>query len=210
MNRPNLLIIHIEEPTSNPSQPSTHHLLADNLLEAERRYRTLITVMISQLTGLEGTHIRFIVSPADLGAIEAVTFWMLPLFRGEVIKHGDKFQFTPEQHAPKFFIEFTNDADLPTHEYEKIAHLSAHCPECGARWINAGMIQCNATHEVSGKEYLNIQHRSYHHEPTTNGTSIKLPFLPLIHTDADWHHALAIDSPISLKLKKHYEMLCDD
>jgi len=59
---PNLLQINIEEPTSNPDQPSIHHSLADDLETAEKRYRTIVQVLIQQLTGLQNTHVRFIVS----------------------------------------------------------------------------------------------------------------------------------------------------
>jgi len=138
MMQPNILEIHIEEPTSDPAQPSVHHSLADDLGEAEKRYRALIHVLISQLTGLSQTHVRFVVSPRDPAAVEAVGFWMLPLFRGKVIKHGDHFHFTPEQKKKKKMAMRKPPSFLPT------AHSAAH----------AGSMQpCNnAQRRVRSKE----------------------------------------------------------
>ncbi len=206
MKQPNLITIRIEEPTSNPTQPSIHHTLADDLDEAEKRYRALVAVMISQLTGLSQTHIRFIVSPADPDAVAAVSFWLLPLFRGDVIKHGDHFHFTPEQHAPEFSIEFSGDDNFTNDEFEKCAELSVHCPECGARWINAAMQQCSEKNTVIGRDYLFIKHQKL---TSTNSTN-KLPDLALIHTDADWQKAIDSHSPIGLKLKKFHAEISGD
>ncbi len=200
---PNILEIHIEEPTSDPAQPSIHHSLADELGEAEKRYRALIQVLISQLTGLNQTHVRFIVSPADPAAVEAVGFWMLPLFRGNVIKHGDHFHFSPEQNAPEFTIEFTAQ-NMDNEGYEKAAKLSAHCPQCSSRWINAAMQQCSEVNQVIGKSYLAI----YHQKLTPNNSPTELPELPIIHTDDDWQ--LAMESPIGPKLKKFHAEISGD
>ena len=198
-----ILEIHIEEPTSDPAQPSIHHSLADDPAEAEKRYRALIQVLISQLTGLNQTHVRFIVSPEDTNAVEAVSFWILPLFRGSIVKLVDHFHFTPEQNAPEFTIEFT--ADIMTNDgYKKAAKLSAHCPQCSSRWINAAMQQCSETIEVTGKNYLTI----YHQKQSSNNSSTELPELPVIHTDNDWQAAM--DSPIGPKLKKFYDEINAD
>jgi hypothetical protein len=200
---PNILEIYIEEPTSDPARPSIHHSLADDLSEAENRYRALIQLLISQLTGLRETHVRFIVCPDDQDALEAVSFWILPMFRGKVIKHGEHFHFTPEQNAPEFTIEFT--ADTPVDDsYEKAARLSAHCPECGSRWINAAMQQCSETSEVIGKNYLSIIHQ----KQLPNISVTELPELLVIHTDDDWQQAL--ESPIGPKLNKFHNEISRD
>lgn len=201
MTQSNILQIQIEEPTNSPAQPSKYHALADDLNEAEKRYRTIIHVLISQLTGLNDTHLRFIVSPAEPEAIDAVSFWLLPLFRGKVIKHGDHFHFTPEQNAPDFTIEFTTEEASPTANFQKSAKLSAHCPQCSSRWINAAMMQCNETNLVKGENYLTIQHQKL----TPSHSLIHLPTLPVIHTATDWDQAL--DSPIGHKLKKIHREL---
>ncbi len=203
MMQPNILEIHIEEPTRDPAQPSAHHSLADDLDEAEKRYRAIIHVLISQLTGLSQTHVRFIVSPVDTDAVEAVSFWILPLFRGKVVKNGDHFHFTPEQNAPEFSIEFTAE-NMTNDGYEKAAKLSAHCPQCSSRWINAAMQQCSETSEVIGKNYLTI----YHQKLTPSNSPTELPELPVIHTDIDWQ--LAMDSPIGPKLKKFHNDITGD
>jgi hypothetical protein len=203
MYQPNILEIHIEEPTSDPAQPSIHHSLADDLGEAENRYRTLIQVLVSQLTGLDQTHVRFIVSPKNDEAVEAVSFWILPLFRGKVVKHRDFFHFTPDQHAPEFTIEFTVD-NLGSNDYEKTASLSAHCPQCSSRWINTAIQQCTETSEVIGKNYLTISHR----EQLSNIATEELPELPVIHTDDDWQ--LALDSLIGPKLAKFHREISGD
>lgn len=202
---PNILQIHIEEPTSNPEQVSPHHALANDLTEAEKRYRALTQVVISQLTGLQNTHLRIIVSPAIPEALEAVTFWLLPLFRGNITKNGDYFLFTPEQHAPAFSIEFTTVENACTAHYEKVATLSAYCPDCSSRWINAAMIQCAKGTQVEGKDYLNIQPSINDEEVTT----LNLPELPIIKTAEDWEMAIDPESPtpslIGPKLNKLYQ-----
>jgi hypothetical protein len=203
MTQPNILEIHIEEPTSDPAKPSIHHSLAGDLAEAEKRYRALIHVLISQLTGLNQTHVKFIVSPVDPEAVEAVGFWILPLFRGNIVKSGDYFHFTPEQNAPEFTIEITANDSTNGH-YEKSARLSAHCPQCSSRWINAAMQQCSEMSEVTGKNYLTI----YHQKQSSNNSSTQLPELPVIHTDNDWQAAM--DSPIGPKLKKFHDEINGD
>lgn len=205
MTKPNILQIHIEEPTSNPAQPSAHHALADEVNEAEKRYRSLICVLISQLTGLNDTHVRFIVSPAEPEAIDAVSFWILPLFRGKVIKQKNHFCFTPEQNAPEFTIEFTIDQHPPTTDFQKSALLSAHCPQCSSRWINAAMMQCTETTQVKGENYLTIQHQKLTSSSDADEHAAHLPKLPVIHTSSDWQ--LAMDSPVGPKLKKFYREL---
>lgn len=195
MTKPNILEIHIEEPTSDPSQPSTHHSLSDDLREAENRYRAIIHVLINQLIGLNQTHLRFIVSPADQAAVEAVSFWILPLFRGTMKKHHEHFHFTPEQNAPEFTIEFTAEK-ITSNSHEKRAILSAHCPQCSSRWINAAMLQCTTDSGVIGKNYLTICHQ----QQLSNSSQTELPDLPVIQTDSDWQQAM--DSPIGHKLKK--------
>lgn len=198
MIQPNILEIHIEEPTSSPDQPSVHHSLAEDLSEAEKRYRALIRVLISQLTGLNETHVRFIVSPAEEEAVEAVSFWILPLFRGSTVKKGDIFHFTPEQNAPAFSIEFVAQKDC-TARFTKTAQLSAHCPECSSRWINMAMLQCTESQHVSGENYLTIRHKEHHQE----ASNLALPELPVIQSDTDWQQAL--DSPIGPKLAKFHQ-----
>ncbi len=203
----NILQIHIEEPTSNPEQVSAHHTLAKDPAEAEKRYRALVHVMISQLTGLQDTHLRFIVTPAIPEALEAVTFWLLPLFRGKITKSKDHFLFTPEQYAPAISIEFTTDEDACTTSYEKTATLSAYCPECSSRWINAAMAQCTKDTKVVGESYLSIQHLASESETTL----LSLPKLPTIKTAADWDIAIAPESTapslIRPKLKKLHQEL---
>ena len=201
MSHPNILQIQIEEPTSNPAQPSKHHALADDIAEAEKRYRALIRMLISQLTGLTNTHVRFIVSPAEPEAIDAVSFWLLPLFRGKVTKHPHHFLFTPEQNAPDFTIEFTIEKYPSTSKYKKLATLSAHCPQCSARWINAAMMRCSEAHQVTGLNYLTITHQ----ESIPNPKEILLPPLPLIHNASEWDQA--IHSPAGPKLMKFYHEL---
>ena len=201
MLHPNILQIQIEEPTSNPAQPSKHHALASDIREAEKRYRTLIRMLISQLTGLTDTHLRFIISPSDPAAIDAVSFWLLPLFRGKVTKHNDHFHFTPEQNAPEFTIEFTIDKHPSTSDHKKNATLSAHCPQCSSRWINAAMLQCSESHQVTGINYLTITHQ----QSIPNPKEIQLPPLPIIHTASEWDQA--IHSPAGPKLMKFYQEL---
>ena len=205
---PNLLQIHIEEPTSNPDQPSSHHALADDLLTAEKRYRAILQVLIQQLTGLQNTHVRFIVTPDVPEAVDAVAFWILPLFRGEISKPGDHYHFSPEQHASEFTIEFTSNTDASIADYEKCATLSAHCPECSSRWINAAMLQCSENTPVQGKGYLNIQHRV---QSTKETLPIPLPEIPVIKTKNDWEIIInpnsPAPSPIGSKLKKIYQEL---
>ncbi len=197
MSRHYILEIQIEEPTSNPAQPSSHHLLADDLAEAEMRYRSLIQVLVSQLVGLRDTHVRFIVSPADPFAVEAVSFWILPLFRGKVSKLGDHFHFTPEQNAPEFTIEFAAE-NCSQPSYLKIATLSAHCPQCSSRWINMAMQQCSESTMIKGSHYLTIRHVNQLPDFSIN----EIPELPMIHTASDWQ--IALDSPIGPKLQKIY------
>jgi len=203
---PNLLQINIEEPTSNPDQPSIHHSLADDLETAEKRYRTIVQVLIQQLTGLQNTHVRFIVSPAIPEAVDAVTFWLLPLFQGEISKKGGLLYFTPKQNASRFSIEFTSDRDANTSDYEKTATLSAYCPECSSRWINAAMMQCSEENQVEGQDYLRIQHQKQ-----SSNTSISLPKIPVIKTKNDWEITInpnsPAPSPIGPKLRKIYREL---
>ena len=203
MTLPNILQIHIEEPNTNPSKPSLHHALADDLNDAEKRYRSIIRMLISQLTGLADTHVKFIISPAEPEAIDAVSFWLLPLFRGKVCKQGELFHFSPEQNAPSFTIEFSIDPSLPEDQYLKYATLSPFCPQCSSRWINAAFTQCSETHKVIGENYLTIQHQKLNSQASNTDTS--LPPLPLIQSAADWE--LAMNSPVGPKLKKFYQEL---
>ncbi len=198
MSLPYILEIHLEEPTSDPAMSCVYHALADDLTEAEIRYRTLIQILISHLTGLNQTHLRFIITPADPFAVEAVSFWILPLFRGEIQKVGDHFLFQPQQFAPEFTIEFTAEKNHPL-THEKSARLSAHSPQCSSRWINMAMQQCSPSTAIEGKDYLYIHHKNQRLEYST--TSI--PALPVVHSDADWK--LALESPIGPKLQKIYQ-----
>jgi len=205
---PNLLQIHIEEPTSNPDQPSDHHNLADDLPTAEKRYRTILQVLIQQLTGLQNTHVRFIVTPAIPEAVDAVAFWLLPLFRGKVSKLGEYYHFSPEQHASEFTIEFTSNTEPNTSDYEKCATLSAYCPECSSRWINAAMMQCSEDTTVQGGDYLSIQHKT---QKSGDCTPLPLPHIPIIKNKNDWEITInpnsPAPSPIGPKLRKIYQDL---
>ena len=205
---PYILQIHVEEPTSNPDQPSAHHSLAEDLMTAEKRYRAILQVLIGQLTGLQNTHVRIIVSPAIPEAVDAVSFWLLPLFRGEISKSEGCFRFTPEQHAPEFSIEFTSDNDSCTASFEKVATLSAYCPECSSRWINAAMMQCTEGSTVEGKDYLKIRYQTASSEKTT---LVSLPEISTIKTTKDWELVINPDSPVSSpigpKLRKIYQEL---
>jgi len=205
---PNILKIHIEEPTSNPEQVSSHHDLADDLLTAEKRYRAIVQVLINQLTGLQNTHLRIIVTPAIPEAVEAVSFWLLPLFPGAVSKKGDYFHFIPKQHASEFSIEFTSDTDDRDDQYEKVATLSTYCPECSSRWINAAMVQCTEGSTIEGKDYLSIRHQTASSE---NTTLVSLPEISTIKTTKDWELVINPDSPapspIGPKLRKIYQEL---
>jgi len=198
MSALNLLLIEIEEPNANPALNSDHHALSENPVEAEHRYRAIISTLLQQLTGLNRTHVIFIVTPKE--ALEAVTFWILSQLRGGVSKQDNVFHFTPEQNAPNFTLEFCTEIP-PQNNYQKIATLSADCPHCSSRWLNTAFLQCTETHHVVGKNYLKISHQ----KSTKSTPSITLPDLPIIQKSSDWE--LALHSPIGGKLKKHYECI---
>lgn len=146
----NTLIIFLKEPI--PGKVKTRLGATTGHEEATKRYKAMVEVLLLQLEGLQNTHVRFCYAPDDAG--DAISFWILPLLRGDVIKRSRDFLFTPSKHAPAFTIDFTpqGEGDLgarlerATAEAfalgaQKVAIMGSDCVHCGSRWINAAFLQ---------------------------------------------------------------------
>lgn len=195
--------------------------------EATRRYRAMVAVLLQQLEGLSDTRVRFCYAPDDAG--EAVSFWILPLLRGHVIKRGQSFLYTPERKAPAFNIEFTPQGNGSSKEikhratrqafadgYSKVASMEADCIHCGSRWINAAFGQtrpgtCAIGPTPDGDHYLFITPVfipdlfsetmiSYQQAAENAGlNAVLLPELPKVNHISMWDEAM--ESAIGGKLK---------
>ena len=221
---PNLLIIFLDEPI--PGKVNTRMASDHGDEEASVRYRAMTSVLLQQLEGLNNTRVRFCYSPDDAG--EAISFWVLPLLRGHVIKRGQSFLYTPERNATAFNIEFAPQGEGPEHErlkrtteqafkdgFSKVASIHSNCIQCGSRWINAAFLQtkdntCTIGPAPDDEHYLLATTQFYpelfspEQPPQAVAESlglklITLPELPKIHTSAHWDQTL--EDPIGGKLK---------
>ncbi|MGJ8672332.1 TIGR04282 family arsenosugar biosynthesis glycosyltransferase [Rubritalea sp.] len=160
----NALLIFLKEPIAGKVKTRLAASTGDD--EAARRYKAMVNVLLEQLEGLSNTHVRFCHTPDDSG--EAVTFWLLPELRGEVIKRSSDFIFTPKKNAPPFTIDFKpqGDGDLGeklqratnqafSEGYKKVAVIGSNCIHCGARWINAAFLQTKTNTCVIGPNESN-------------------------------------------------------
>lgn len=155
----NVLLIFLKEPI--PGKVKTRLASTLGPEEAARCYRAMVAVLLQQLEGLTNTHVRFCYAPDDAG--EAVSFWILPQFRGEVTTHPDGFLFSPSKHAPDFTIDFSpqGEGDLGqrlerasaqafSEGFSKVAVIGTDCVDCGARWVNAAFLQTRPQQAVIG------------------------------------------------------------
>lgn len=147
----NALLIFLKEPIAGKVKTRLAASVGEE--EAALRYKAMVAVLLEQLEGLTNTHVRFCYAPDD--AEEAISFWLLPQLRGDVIKRGEKdYLFTPSKNAPAFSIDFKpqGNGDLgdrlersmtAAHRegYEKVAVMGTDCIHCGARWINMAFLQ---------------------------------------------------------------------
>lgn len=143
-----LLMVFLKEPIPGEVKTRLASTVGDE--EAARRYKALVEVLLRQLQGLENCRIRFCYAPDD--ADDAIRFWLLPLMNassGETEnvylaptalgeKYRQEIDFRPQgngdlgERMQRAFAEAFVDG------YEQIAIIGTDCPECGARWINAG------------------------------------------------------------------------
>ena len=145
-----LLMVFLKEPI--PGKVKTRLASTVGAEEAARRYKALVEVLLRQLQGLENCRIRFCYAPDD--ADDAIRFWLLPLMNassgesenvylaptalGE--KYRQEIDFRPQgqgdlgERMQRAFAEGFTDG------YEQIAVIGTDCPDCGARWINAGSV----------------------------------------------------------------------
>lgn len=155
----NALLIFVKEPIAGTVKTRLAATVGDE--EATKRYRAMVAVLLQQLEGLTNTHVRFCYAPDD--AADAISFWLLPQLRGDVIKRGSDFLFTPKKHAPAFSIDFAaqGTGDLGDRlerattkafadGYEKVAAIGTDCVHCGSRWINAAFHQTKENSCVIG------------------------------------------------------------
>ena len=155
----NTLIIFLKEPI--PGKVKTRLGATTGHEEASKRYKAMVEVLLVQLEGLINTHVRFCYAPDDAG--DAISFWILPLLRGDIIKRSEDFLFTPSKHAQPFTIDFTpqGEGDLGDRleratiqafadGAEKVAVMGTDCIDCGSRWINAAFLQTKENSCVVG------------------------------------------------------------
>lgn len=195
----NILIIEVDEANLAMSENAAFLSLANQPDEALRRYQALAEVRLAQLVGLNDCHVRFVVTPAD--GVDAVRFWLLPMLRGDVqalTASTQIYQFTPEQHAPSFTIDFAVDeGDLTPFTF--VARMNFFCIECGARWINLAIQQCSASKSVLGDGYLSVEHTA----ASADRELVTLLEYPIVQDDEQWKSALA--GPIGGKLDQAYK-----
>lgn len=155
----NTLIIFLKEPI--PGKVKTRLGATIGHEEATKYYRAMVEVLLQQLEGLKNTHVRFCYAPDDAG--EAISFWILPLLRGDIIKRSKDFLFTPTKNAQPFTIDFTAQGEgnlgdrlerATTQAFadgaDKVAIMGTDCVHCGSRWINAAFLQTKAGSCVVG------------------------------------------------------------
>lgn len=206
--------------------------------DAARYYKALVEVLLRQLQGLENCRIRFCYAPDD--ADDAIRFWLLPQMngsRGETEdvylaptalgeKYRQEIDFRPQgdgdlgERMERAFAEGFADG------FEEIAVIGTDCPDCGARWINAGFSRMakESRHGMIGPStdggyYLLglknhspslFQNISWSEDnvleltlTAANKADISLEQLPFLtdvdHLD-DWENVLA--SPLGAALKK--------
>ena len=143
-----LLMIFLKEPI--PGKVKTRLASTVGSEEAARYYKALVEVLLRQLQGLENCRIRFCYAPDD--ADDAIRFWLLPQMnasRGETEhvylaptalgeKYRQEIDFRPQGNGDLGDRMKRAFAEGFTDGYEEIAVIGTDCPECGARWINAG------------------------------------------------------------------------
>jgi len=207
-----LLNILILEPGEKLSPP-----LGSSVEESIKRHRALGRVLMSQLVGLQNTTIRFHCVPQD--AVDAIKFWLTPLFPGNAEPHGDRLLLVPESNAPSIPVEFVVAApeSSPTtlapltgdDSFDQIATMDAFAVDCGARWINTAFTQVKQPHDLivgtstSATNYLLLAGKSIATELSTPQVSLdradstlrersKIPLPPVqaIHNKKQWDAAL--------------------
>lgn len=155
----NALLIFLKEPIAGNVKTRLAATVGEE--EAAKRYKAMVNVLLEQLEGLSNTHVRFCYTPDDAG--EAISFWLLPELRGDVIKRSSDFVFTPEKNAPPFTVDFKpqGDGDLGDRleratsqafadGYHKVAVIGTDCIHCGSRWINTAFLQTKEHNCVIG------------------------------------------------------------
>jgi len=143
-----LLLVFLKEPT--PGKVKTRIAQETGEHTACLYYQAMVQVLLEQLEGLHDTDIRFYYAPDE--ANEAVPFWILPQLRGDVKKAGASYHFTPNKAAPDLTIQFHPQGEGLLGDrlqrafnqgfldrYKKIAVIGSDCPDCGSRWIQAGL-----------------------------------------------------------------------
>ncbi|MFC5050964.1 DUF2064 domain-containing protein [Rubritalea spongiae] len=155
----NALLIFLNEPIDGKVKKQLAASIGDE--QANLRYKAIVSVLLEQLEGLSNTHVRFCYAPDDAG--DAITFWLIPELRGDVIKRSTDFIFTPEKNAPPFTVDFhpQGEGSLSScvqratdqafsEGYQKVAVIGTDCVHCGARWINAAFLQTKENSCVIG------------------------------------------------------------
>ncbi|WP_435894837.1 TIGR04282 family arsenosugar biosynthesis glycosyltransferase [Oceaniferula spumae] len=168
--------------------------------EAARYYKALVEVLLKQLQGLEKCRIRFCYAPDD--ADDAIRFWLLPLMNGSPSetegvylaptalgeKYRQEIDFRPQgegdlgDRMQRAFAEGFVDG------FEEIAVIGTDCPDCGARWINAGFSR------------MSTDQRDGMIGPSTDGgyylLGLKTP-CPSLFTSIAWSEDTVLDRTLS-------------
>jgi rSAM/selenodomain-associated transferase 1 len=187
-------------------------------------YKSMIRLLLHQLSGLHDCHLRFCCAPDD--AQDAIRFWLLP-----------EIMDSPAISLPTAHLDFhpQGGGDLGARltrataaafaeGYEKVVVIGSDCIEISSRWIHAALAQLNGRHDAvigptpdggyhllatsrplpmlfsdipwsSPQTYAATLARAAAHHLTV----YELPFLPDIDNAQDFESALA--GPLGPKLK---------
>ena len=233
-----LLLVFLKEPVPGKVKTRLATDVGDEL--ATQYYKALVEVLLRQLHGLHHTRIRFCYAPDD--ASDAMRFWLLTKMKASPSPTKSIFlaPSSPSDQQATQEIDFhaQGDGDLGDRlnrafargfddEFQEIAVIGTHCPDCGARWINAAFARLASDpnrHGVIGPSpnggcYLlalqshtpelfsnipwskdDLLTATMESAKKSNLNIDQLPTLSDIHHLSDWKHLMA--SPLGPAIKK--------
>ncbi|NIP97670.1 MAG: glycosyltransferase, partial [Akkermansiaceae bacterium] len=141
-----LLLLFLKEPL--PGRVKTRLASAVGEELAATIYKSMVRILLQQLSGLEDCHLRVCYAPDD--AHDAIRFWLLPeiMDSPDIDLSTEDLDFRP-QGGGDLGDRLTRATAAGFEEgFQKIAVIGSDCIEISSRWIHAALAQLNDRHEA--------------------------------------------------------------
>ena len=218
-----LLLLFLKEPLPGQVKTRLAAKVGDDL--AVNIYKSMVRILLQQLSGLQDCHLRLCCAPDD--AQDAIRFWLLPeiMDSSEMVLSTEHLDFWPQGEGDLGARLTRATAAAFEEGYQKVAVIGSDCIEISSRWIHAALVQLNDRHEVvvgptpDGGYHLLATSRHlpvlFQDIPWSSSETLdatlaraadsglphyQLPPLPDIDTEEDYQAAL--DGPLGPRLRK--------